>query len=109
MGGSGVDRLCHTSGRAVAAAVVGRAQVRAALHHLAGDRGDVAGITALFPLAAARVRRRAAAMDGGVRVGLVPVAGPLPDVADHVDQAVAVWWEGAYRRGPLVAVLLICG
>jgi ATP/maltotriose-dependent transcriptional regulator MalT len=28
-------------------------------------------------------------------MGLVPVAGPLPDVADHVEQAVAIGREPA--------------
>src|SRR4051812_8437943 len=30
----------------------------------------------------------------------VPGAGPLPDVAGHVVQAIAVGWEGADRRSP---------
>jgi hypothetical protein len=38
-------------------------------------------------------------------VCLVPVGGPLPDVADHVDQAVAVGRVAADRCGPDVPVL----
>src|SRR5215831_18836945 len=36
----------------------------------------------------------------------VPIAGPLPDIADHVVEPVAVWLETADRRGPAVAVLV---
>ena len=43
-----------------------------------------------------------------VQVDLVPVAAPLPDVAGHVVQAVAVGREGLDRRGALVAVLPPC-
>src|SRR5262249_12589955 len=39
-----------------------------------------------------------------VQVDLIPVAAPLPDVAGHVVQAVAVGREGLHRRGALVAV-----
>src|SRR4029453_15243966 len=92
VGGAGVDRLGHAGGRAVAPAVVGGAQMRAALHHLAGDGRPVAG--------------RGAAAVVGVAVGLVPVAGPLPDVADHVEQAVAVGREPAHRGRPCIAVQL---
>src|SRR5215208_644275 len=103
VGGSGVDRLSHAGGRPVAAAVVGRAQVRAPLHHPAGNRGDITGIMAPLPLAAAWVGRRATGM-GRLAVGLVPVAGPFPDVADHVVQAVAVRRVPTHRGGTGVAV-----
>src|SRR5215211_5783473 len=105
VGGAGVDRLGHASGRAVAAAVVGGAQVGAALHHLAGDGRRVAGVDAAVTGPAAGVGRGAAAVVG-VAVGLVPVAGPLPDVADQVDQAIAVGREPAHRGGAGVAVQL---
>src|SRR5512132_2943978 len=42
----------------------------------------------------------------GRPVGLVPVGGPLPDVADHVVQAVAVGRVAAHRGRPCVAVQL---
>src|SRR5262249_27322652 len=55
--------------------------------------------------AAAWVLRYAARLR---RIGLVlrgpPIGGPFPDVADHVVEAVAVWWECGHRRGALVAV-----
>src|SRR6187431_2800999 len=36
--------------------------------------------------------------------GLVEVCGPLPDIAGHVEQAVAIRREGPDRRGALVLV-----
>jgi hypothetical protein len=36
----------------------------------------------------------------------IPIAGPLPDVADHVVEAIAVGLEAADRRGPGVAILV---
>src|SRR5688500_10711051 len=35
----------------------------------------------------------------------IPVAGPFPDVANHVVEAVAVWLEAPDRRGSGIAVL----
>src|SRR5215207_10522796 len=99
VGGAGVDRLGHAGGGAVAAAVVGGAQMRAALHHPATDGGPVAGVDAA-------VAGRGAAAVVGVAVGQVPVAGPLPDVADHVGQAVAVGREPAHRGRAHIPVQL---
>src|SRR5262249_24093394 len=31
--------------------------------------------------------------------GGIPVAGPLPDIADHIEKAVASWRKGSHRRG----------
>src|SRR5262245_37265648 len=104
--GRGVHVLRHARRGAVALAVVRRAQVRAAFHDFARDalalRG--AGIDAVFARAAARVGDRAAGLRDPAVV-LVPVDGPLPHVAGHVVEAVAVRRERADRRGPLVAVL----
>ena len=55
-------------------------------------------------LAAARIVERAAGLLD-LAVVLVPVGGPLPDVAGHVVEAVAVGRKRADRRRPLVAVL----
>src|SRR4051794_13465252 len=95
--------------RAVATAVVRRAEMRAALQHLAGNfGGGLAGVvTALFA-AAARILGDAA---GCWRLALVlrrvPVAGPLPDIADHVADAVAVRRKGGHRRRALVTILTV--
>src|SRR5687768_15524214 len=37
--------------------------------------------------------------------GRVPVAGPLPDISDHVVKAVSVRWEGGDGRRALITVL----
>src|SRR4029079_17695071 len=99
MTGCSVDRLRHPGGRAVAAAVVRRAQVRSALHDLARDARWILSVNAAY------ASRPATAGGGGVGMTRVPVRCPLPDVADHVVHAVAVGRERADRGGPLVPVV----
>src|SRR5579862_5298941 len=87
-----IDVLGMTRRRPVAAAVVRRAQMRAALDDLARDLAvGLARIVALGLAPAARIFRNAA---GLCRVGLVlgrpPVGRPFPDIADHVVDAVVV-------------------
>src|SRR4029079_16192169 len=94
--------------RTVAAAVVRRAQMRATLDDLSRNPDPrLAGVVAAVLASAARILRDAAGLR---RVRLVlwrePVGGPLPDVADHVVHAVAVWRECRHRRGTLEAVLV---
>src|SRR5262249_26442992 len=101
-----IDRLRMARGRAIAAAVVWRAQMRAAFDDLAGDLDvGLAGVVAPLLASPARVLRHAAGLG---RVGLVPrrvpIGGPFPDVADHVVHAVAIGRECPHRRGTLVAV-----
>src|SRR5262249_30915004 len=86
--GRAVDRLALPRRRAVAQAVVGRAEVRAALHDAAREAVVPGGSTA----------------PSGAGHGLEPVVRPLPDVAGHVVEAVAVRRIGLDRRGALVAV-----
>src|SRR4051812_18454374 len=74
--GRGVDRLALARRRPVAEAVVGRAQMRAALDHASLDAGSGGR------------RRRAARRAGSAE--LEAVRRPLPHVAGHVVQAVAV-------------------
>ena len=104
----GVDRLRKARRGPVSAAVVWRAEVRAALDHPAGDENlGLARIVALGLARSAGIARRATGLDhlaGMTRH--VPVGGPLPDVADHVQQAVAVRRERVDRRGARVAVAL---
>src|SRR6185312_367179 len=99
--GRGIHRFGMARGRAVAAAVVWCAKMRAALQNLARN-ADVRltwiktccfGAAARIEWDAARLRR--------ISFMLLrpPVAGPLPDVADHVVQAVAVGRKGRHRRG----------
>src|SRR5215218_9496219 len=84
-----IHRLRMARGGAVAAAVARRAQVRAALDHLARDPDlRLARVVATGLAPTARVLRDAAGLR---RVGFVPgcepVRRPLPDVADHVVEA----------------------
>src|SRR5262245_42491875 len=89
-----VDRLGLARRRPVAQAVVGRAEVRAAFHHPAsGASPALARHTAGFSGYFAAVRGEA-------------TRGPLPHIADHVVEAIAVCGKGVDRRGALVAVEL---
>src|SRR5262245_10725235 len=85
----------------VAAAIRRRAEVRTALQHLSGN-GDLrdARVIAVLQRAADRVLGSAAGVYGDlIRRRGPPVAGPLPNVADHVGKAVAVRRIVADRRG----------
>src|SRR5262249_50316319 len=83
------------------------AQVRAAFQHLSRNFDSwLAGVVAPLLTAATRVRRNAARLR---RIGFMPcrppIAGPLPHIADHVVEAVAVGRKRGYRRRPLVSIL----
>src|ERR1700757_2816033 len=94
-------------GRAIATAVVWRAEMRAAFQDF--TRNADVGLTwikARIFRPAARICRNAT----GFRcVGFVlvrpPVYGPFPDIADHVVDAVTVGEKGGDGRGALVSVL----
>src|SRR5262245_50196709 len=90
----------------VAPAVVRRAQVRPPLHHPTRDaHARLRGVEALVLAPAARVLRNAAGLHDLVGMPCaVPVGGPLPHVADHAAEAVAVYWEGLDGRGALEPV-----
>src|SRR5687768_2804412 len=90
--GGGVDRLGVARGRAVAAAVARRAQVRAALDDLARNADcRLAGVVAVLLAPATRVCRDAAVFQrSGLVLRRIPVGRPLPDVADHVVEPVGV-------------------
>src|SRR6266446_6132460 len=96
-----VHRLSMARRRTIAPAVVGRTKMGASLQHLAWNTNrGLARIVACFHRPAARVLRHAAGLR---RIGLVlfrvPVGRPFPDIADHVEDAVAVRRKGAHRRG----------
>src|SRR5215475_12874942 len=101
----GIDRLRHARCRSIASAVVWRAQMRSALHDFARDL-DVrhVGIVALVSVAAFRVEARTARLRY-LLVLLVPIRGPLPHVAGHVVQAVAIGRKTSHRRSPLKTIL----
>src|SRR5215470_8171745 len=106
MAGGAVLRLALPGGGPVAQAVVGCAQVRAALddHTPEPDATVRAGLPGPGRARPGSTGRAASAL----RLSPVPrrevVAGPFPDVAGHVVEPVAVRGERAHRRGALVAV-----
>src|SRR6201995_4422529 len=96
--GGGVDRLRLAGRRAIAQAVAGRAQMGATLDDPSRDVGagpaEVVAVIRSLDLGVAG--RAAAGMPGDLGAGparRVVVARPLPDVAGHVVQAVAVGRE----------------
>ena len=92
--------------RAVAPAVVGRAEMRAALHHLARNAElRLAGVIALLLADAARVGGNAAALLGGGMLVRIPIGRPFPDIADHVVEAIVIGGVCADGRGAREAVL----
>src|SRR6202171_5134988 len=95
-----------TRGRTITAAVIGRAEMRAAFKHLAWNPDFwITRVVArrLVPAArglwnAARLRRI------GFMLLRVPIGRPFPDIADHVVQAEAVGRERSDGRRALEAV-----
>src|SRR5258706_4415155 len=108
MAGRRINRLGVPRRRAVTAAIVRRAQVRAAFDYFSRYRDlGLAWIKACSLGPAARVFGNAARFR---HIGLVllriPVGRPFPDVADHVVEAVAVGRERGYGRSALEAVFI---
>src|SRR5258707_7537034 len=96
-----------TRRRPIAAAIIRRAEMRAALDHLARDFDIwLARVEAGFFAPAARIFGNAARLR---RIGIVflrvPIGGPFPDIADHVADAVSIRRERGNRRSPLKAVV----
>src|SRR5215469_12397041 len=102
-----VHVLGMACGRTIAAAVIWRAQVRAAFNDLARNLcRRQAGIVTSLHRAAARIFRNAARLRRVGRVlGGPPVGGPFPHIADHVVDAVAVRRKRRHRRGAVETVL----
>src|SRR5215475_2559922 len=99
MGRAEIDLLRLARGRTIARAIIGSAQKRAALDDAA--RRLAGGQCQLLQFRSARISRRLARVTRSI-----PIGRPLPDVADHVVEAVTVGLEAADRRGPGVAVLV---
>src|ERR1700685_2190655 len=100
--GGGVDGLALAGGRAVAQAVVGGAEVRAALDDAARYvRAGLVGDEAVCGRGDPRGPRHAAGVVRGRRS--VVVAGPLPDVPGHVVEAEAIGREAADGGGAVPA------
>src|SRR5438309_9722027 len=96
-----------TGRRTVAAAVIRRAQMRAAFDDLAGYLGRrQTGVVAVFLAPTAWILWDATSLLCIWRVlGGPPVGSPLPDIADHVVDAVAIGRVSHHRRRALVSVL----
>src|SRR5580765_2265238 len=97
-----VDGVALPSGGPVAQAVVGCAEVRAALGHSTGDRLSRLELGVRH----ARVAGGAARALDLLRVGAEEIRRPLPDVPRHVVEAEPVRREALDRRRPLEAVEL---
>src|SRR5690348_8121433 len=93
----GIDRLRMTRGRPVAPAIVRRAKMGTTFDHFARNLDfGVAWIVALLRTRASRIDRHAAGMLLLVARD-IKVGRPLPDIADHVVEAMAVRRIGADR------------
>src|SRR5262245_58083665 len=78
--------------------------MRAAFHDFARDLDRwLVRIVAFVAVSAFRVKGGAARVND-FAVLLVPVSGPLPHVARHVVEAVAVRWKRSHRRSALEPV-----
>src|SRR5262249_5423305 len=99
MGRTEIDLLRLARSRTISRAIIGSAQKRAALDDAAWRLAG--GQCQLLQFGSARISRRLARVTRPI-----PIARPLPDIADHVVEAVAVRLEAADRRGPGLAVLV---
>src|SRR5450432_935308 len=85
-----VDRLRHACRWPVALAIIRRAKKGAALRHLAWNPNlGICGIVTLLLGASAWIVDSAARLIN-LRVLLVPVRGPLPNIARHVIEPEAI-------------------
>src|SRR5262245_66604593 len=93
-----------TRGGPISPAIAWRAQMRAAFQDFAGnfDVGLTRIVAVGFGSAAGIFRYAARFWRIGLMLRRVPVAGPLPYVADHVVEAVTVRRRCSHRRRPFV-------
>src|SRR5262245_56001407 len=94
----------HSSGGTVALAVVLRTAPGAPFEHLARDGRRISGIDAPRPRAASMGLGTPTTGTDGLVVGGIPIGCPLPDVADHVQQAVVIGGKAAHGCGALKAI-----
>src|SRR4029453_7624097 len=100
-----VDGLGHARRRTIAPAIVWRAQMRPAFHFFARDFNlRHVGIVTLVALSASRVEGRATGLRN-VLLLLIPLCGPLPYVARHLVEPVAVGRKTSHRCRSLETIL----
>src|SRR4029079_18674251 len=106
MTGRCVNRFREARRRPIAAAGGGRTEVRAAFDDFAWNPDlRLTRIVAFALLWSSWIIRRAARLQHLVRMPRhIPVGRPLPDVADHVVESVAVRGKSADRRRTFVSV-----
>src|SRR3569833_2569214 len=97
-----------TRSRAIAAAIVRRAEMRAALQHLAwnSDRRLTGVITGALRAAARILRHAADHRRIRLMPGRPPIRGPFPDVADQNEHTETERRKRRHRRGSRVAILV---
>src|SRR4029453_16129917 len=81
-------------------AEIGRAQPRPALDHM--DFGPPGGRGRRLMVGTARVR---SALLHRVMIAEIPVGRPFPNIAGHIEEAIAVWRETADGRGAAKTIL----
>ena len=101
MGRTGIGRRSSTRAGTITLAVGGVAKEGTSFDHALG-RVRIAWIITLSR--STWVATNVFASGLNVSVYPIPVAAPLPDVAGHVVQAVAICREGAHRRSAHKAV-----
>jgi hypothetical protein len=101
-----IHRFRVARSRAGAAAIVRRAEMRAAFEDLARncDFRQTRIVAVLLTSAAGIYRDATRLRRVGFMSGRPPIRAPLPDIPDHVVEAVAVWRECRYWRGARVAI-----
>src|SRR5215469_6776639 len=104
---AGIDHLRRTRCRTKTQAIIRRAQMRAAFEHLARDaEGGMPWIVTLLDGRSAFAYTAAAGDLTALTIvrGAIPIRGPLPDVAGHVEEAVPIRRKRTDRRRARVAV-----
>src|SRR5258705_8387964 len=103
----GVHRLRIARRGPVPVTVVGRAEVRSTLEHLAWDPDlRLTQIDAVVTRGAAWIARHAATVLAHVLMARrIPVIRPLPHVPDHVEEAIAIGRKHADGRSALPPIL----
>src|SRR5690242_14127475 len=104
MTGRCINWLGHTRSRSISPAVIGRAKERPTFHDLATHlHPRKARVVTLVELSTSRIDTSATGIDE-FPVFQIPITGPLPNIACHVVQPIAVWWKRTDRCGPLVTI-----